>query len=100
MAVTRTPLLTPAATAGATSVITVDAGTVIGLGLYVTAGRIPPGVCPIKVKTSGANASYDDTDDGTPFGLSRYNIVRHFHGPIELIVERPEGMEVGIEQLT
>lgn len=100
MAVTRTPILAQGATADTSTLVTIDAGQTVGVGIFVAAGRIPPGVCSIQVKTSGANADYDDADDAVKFGLRRGNVVRHFHGPIELYVVRPAGMDVGVEKIT
>lgn len=100
MAVTRTPILAQGTTAGPSALVTIDAGQTVGVGIFVASGRIPSGVCTIQVKTSGANADYDDADDAEKFGLRRGNVVRHFTGPIELYVMRPEGMDVGIEKIT
>lgn len=100
MAVTRTPILSQGTAAGPSALVTIDAGQTVGVGLFVASGRIPAGTCEITLKTSGANAAYDDSDAGTPFGLDRGNVVRHFKGPLELYVTRPAGMDVGIEKIT
>lgn len=100
MAVTRTTLLAQGNTAATTAVVSIDAGQTVGLGIFAASGRIPAGyVCQFKVKTSGADAYYDDIDDGVKFGLRRGNVVRHFTGPIEVYVERPAGFDVGVEKI-
>ena len=100
MAVSRSTILAQASSAATSVLVTIDAGATVGIGLFVASGRIPPGVCAITLKTTGADAPYDDTDDGARFGLSRANVVRHFHGPLELYVARPAGMDVGVEKIT
>ena len=100
MAVTRTTILAQGTTAAPSSVVTIDADKVASIGLFVASGRLPVGKCTIKVKTPGADCAYEEDDDGVPFGLSRTRPACHFQGPVELVIERPAGMDVGVYKAT
>lgn len=100
MAVTRTTVLAQGTTAADSSVITVDAGAVALVSLFVASGNIPPGSCQILLKTPGADVAYSDGDadeDGkASVSLSGRSASVQISGPAEVIVRRPEGMDVGV----
>lgn len=105
MSTTQTVVLAPGNTAADSTVVDVDAGAVVGIGLYVAAGSVPSGNAFVYKTTPGVPTLYADGDvsksalerrQDEAVALSKAQTYVQIIGPAKVFVRRPVGMNVGV----
>lgn len=94
----QTVVLTPGNTAADSEVVDVEAGAVIGVGLFVTSGSVPSGQAYVFKVTPGLPTIYSDGDrnkgaaehkQDEAESLSKRQTYVQIAGPAKVIVRRP-----------